>query len=108
MASIGPGSMVSIASYNNLAITQIVKMNRASTPGIWPIPNTATKIAANNKSGIVRTMFKINRAGMVIHFVRIILLAQINAIGTETIAPKNVPTIAMRIVSNIGCQIAFK
>ena len=33
-------------------------------------------------------MFKINRAGMVIHFVRIILLAQINAIGTETIAPK--------------------
>ena len=34
MASIGPGSMVSSASYNNFAITQIVKINSANTPGI--------------------------------------------------------------------------
>ena len=40
-----------------------------------PIPwnlsdtKTATKTAANNKSGMVRTIFKIKRDGIVIHFV---------------------------------------
>ena len=40
-----------------------------------PIPwnlsdtKTATKTAANNKSGMVRTIFKIKRDGTVIHFV---------------------------------------
>ena len=47
----------------------MVKINNANTPGICPIPKTATKTAANNKSGMVRTIFKIKRDGTVIHFV---------------------------------------
>ena len=78
-----------------------------------PIPwnlsdtKTATKTAANNKSGMVRTIFKIKRDGIVIHFVLQYYL-QSNATGIDTMDPKNVPTIAMRIVSNIGFVMVFK
>ena len=57
---------------------------------------------------MVRTIFKIKRDGIVIHFVFTILLAQSNATGIDTMEPKNVPTIAMRIVSNIGFVMVLK
>ena len=78
-----------------------------------PIPwnlsdtKTATKTAANNKSGMVRTIFKIKRDGTVIHFVLQYYLQR--AMQLELMRyPKNVPTIAMRIVSNIGFVMVLK
>ena len=64
----GPGSIVSNDSYNNLPMIHIVRTNSANTPGICPIPNMATNTAANNKSGIVRTIWT-KRDGIAIHFV---------------------------------------
>ena len=55
---------------------------------------------------MVRTIFKIKRDGIVIHFVLQYYLH--NATGIDTMDPKNVPTIAMRIVSNIGFVMVFK
>ncbi len=69
IASIGPGSIVSNDSYNNLPMIHIVRTKSANTPGNCPIPNMATNTAANNKSGIVRTILRTKRDGIAIHFV---------------------------------------
>ena len=57
-ASIGPGSMLSIVSDNNLPIIASENINNASTPANGPIPTATVKIIAQNKSGIVLTRFK--------------------------------------------------
>ena len=57
-ASIGPGSMLSIVSDNNLPIIASENINNARTPANGPMPTATVKIIAQNKSGIVLTRFK--------------------------------------------------
>lgn len=77
-------------------------------PGSGPIPKIATKIAANNKSGIVRIKFNINRVGPYKKVEGNTLLADSKASGIARIDPKVVPIIAIRMVSKIAFVIAPK
>ena len=57
-ASIGPGSILSIVSDNNLPIIASENIISANTPAKGPIPTATVNNIAQNKSGIVLTRFK--------------------------------------------------
>ena len=57
-ASIGPGSILSIVSDNNLPIIANENIIKANTPAKGPMPTATVKSIAQNKSGIVLTKFK--------------------------------------------------
>ena len=63
-------------THTTISLQVQLKKVRAKIPGSGPIPKIATKIAANNKSGIVRIKFKIIRARLYKNVLVNTLLAQ--------------------------------
>ena len=99
-ASMGPCCDSSKASPNSLPINPIERKAMANAPASGPGPKTATKRSAQTRELMLREETRIKRASQFKVLKGVILLATITPTGIAKITAKNVPSVAIWIVSS--------